>query len=429
MHRIDTKKADKESRHFVVFSIIVLFVVGFLLNRPVDIIIGMKNIVFSRDALVTDYFIIGGYGATFVNVALVVLMEYLLLYYEKVKFTGLTLAALYINAGFAFFGKNPVNITPILLGVLLYAKAHHAKLSRFIYTALFGTCLGPFVTEMMYMLPFATPVKLICAILIGMLIGYILPPLSSHTSSMHLGYNLFNVGFSAGILAFVMMCVLKSFGLSAEGVLIWQGESPTILIVGIFVFFASAFVYGLYLSKWKLEGLKKVIKHPGRAVSDFVLTDGAGSAFMSMGVVGLIGALYIVVIGGDFSGPVIGAMLTAFGFSAFGAHPKNYSIVLLGVFLSTFISKYEPTTPAIQLAAMFAVGIAPIAGQFGITAGIIAGILHAAIVTCTSSMYGGLNLYNNGFSCGWVAVIMVPVMESFIKRRLDNKKERAGQKV
>ncbi|MBQ7840940.1 MAG: DUF1576 domain-containing protein, partial [Lachnospiraceae bacterium] len=30
--------------------------------------------------------------------------------------------------------------------------------------------------------------------------------------------------------------------------------------------------------------------------------------------------------------------------------------------------------------------------------------------------YGGLNLYNNGFSCGWVAIFMVPLLESFIKR-------------
>ena len=111
----------------------------------------------------------------------------------------------------------------------------------------------------------------------------------------------------------------------------------------------------------------------------------------------------------------------AFGFSAFGAHVKNYFPILLGVYLFTFISKYEPTEPGILLAAIFGVGIAPIAGQFGVVPGIVAGMLHSAIVMCTSAMYGGLNLYNNGFSAGWVAIFMVPAMESFIKHFKDKK--------
>ena len=69
-----------------------------------------------------------------------------------------------------------------------------------------------------------------------------------------------------------------------------------------------------------------------------------------------------------------------------------------------------------EIAAVFAVGLAPIAGQFGVLAGIVAGMLHSAIVMYTGQMYGGLNLYNNGFSCGWVAIMMVPLIESFMSR-------------
>ena len=137
---------------------------------------------------------------------------------------------------------------------------------------------------------------------------------------------------------------------------------------------------------------------------------------MNMALVGISCLIYIICIGGDLSGPVWGTILTAFGFAAFGAHLKNYTPILLGVFLSTFINKFTPTTPAIQLAAIFGVGLAPIAGQFGTLAGIVAGALHVAIVTCTNNLYGGLNLYNNGFSCGWVAIIVVPFVESFISR-------------
>jgi len=426
---VDVKAGDKACKRFVLFSIIYLMITAFVLDTPAQILAGMKRIVISRDALITDYFVIGGYGAALFNAALVMLIEYGLLIVEKVNFTGLTLAALYINVGFALFGKNPVDILPIIIGTCIYAAVHHTRLNRYIYTAIFGTCLAPFVTEMVYVLPFGPVANGILAVLTGIFIGFVLPPLSAHTASMHMGYNLFNVGFSAGIIAFVLVCILQSFGIQAQGVLIWQEETPVWLYLWIAAFFIAAFGYGLYLNKGDLKKALKIMRHPGRAVADYVLMDGAGSTFVNMGLVGMIGLLYIWAVGGQLSGPVIGAMLTAFGFSAFGAHPKNYLPVLAGVYLSTFINKFEATTPAVQLAALFAVGLAPIAGQFGVIPGIFAGALHVAIVTCTSAMYGGLNLYNNGFSCGWVAIFMVPLLESFIKRYELRRAKKAERKM
>jgi len=413
---IDIKAGDKACKRFVLFSIIYLVVTAVVLDTPAEILAGLKRIIISRDALITDYFVIGGYGAAFFNAALVMLIEYGMLLLEKVNFTGLTLAALYINAGFALFGKNPVNILPIIVGTVLYAYLHHTKLSRYIYTAMFGTCLGPFVTELVYILPFGNPINGVIAVAVGIFIGLSLPPLAAHTATMHMGYNLFNVGFAAGVLAFILMCVMQSIGLSAESTMIWMQDTPNWLILWLGVFFGGAFLYGLYLNKWNIKDVIRITRHPGRAVADFVLMDGAGATFMNMGAIGMIGLLYILAIDGELCGPVMGAMLTAFGFAAFGAHTRNYLPVLAGVFFSTFVNKFDVATPGIQLAALFAVGIAPIAGQFGILPGILAGGLHVAVVTCTGAMYGGLNLYNNGFSCGWVAIFMVPMLESFMKR-------------
>lgn len=375
---------------------------------------GLWVIVISRDALITDYFGLAGYASAFLNAMLVMGMGLWLLCREKVRFTGLTMAAVFINVGYALWGKNPVNILPILLGTSAYALVHGAKLSRYIYTGFFGTSLAPLVTELVFELPFDRRANLLVSIAVGVLIGFILPGLSVHTASMHMGYNLFNVGFSAGILAFVVVCVLKSFGIESESVMIWREGRPLWIVAGLYGYFLLTFLYGLYLCGGKMAGILKVWRHPGRAVADFVLLEGAGSTLMNMALVGAVCVTYICLIGGDFSGPVVGAILTAFGFSAFGAHVRNYTPVLAGVFLSTFLNRFTPTTPGVQLAAAFAVGLAPIAGRFGVAAGIVAGMLHTAIVMCTSQMYGGLNLYNNGFSAGWVAIIMVPALESFL---------------
>ncbi len=214
----------------------------------------------------------------------------------------------------------------------------------------------------------------------------------------------------------MIVCVLKSLGLQTETVLQWEEGRPAGVAAGLFLFFLAVFLVGFICSDRKLDGLKKIFTRPGRAVSDFILMDGAGPAMMNMGLMGIICTTYILLIGGDFSGPVVGAIMMVFGFSAFGAHVKNYLPVLLGVYLFTFVSRYEPTTPGIQLAAIFGIGLSPIAGQFGIPAGILAGILHSAVAMCTAQIYGGLNLYNNGFSAGWVAVVLVPALESFIKQ-------------
>lgn len=45
-------------------------------------------------------------------------------------------------------------------------------------------------------------------------------------------------------------------------------------------------------------------------------------------------------------------------------------------------------------------------------------MLHTAVVVCSSALYGGLNLYNNGFSAGLVAIVLVAALERFIKLRL-----------
>lgn len=400
---------------FSMFTLLVLLAAAFIIGTPRELAEGMWLIIISRDALITDYFKLSGYGAAFLNAAIVFGIGIIMVIKQKIPFTGLTMAALFINAGYALWGKNPINVIPILLGTKLYARAHKSGFSRYIYTALFGTCLAPLVTELVYLLPFHPAVNLLFAVMTGVFIGFVLPSLSMHTASMHMGYSLFNVGFSGGVFAFIIVCVLKAFGMESESVLIWKEGSGLIISLALYAYFSCAVFFGLFISSGKIGGLFRIMRHPGRAVADFVLMDGAGPTLMNMGLIGILCETYILLIGGDLSGPVIGAILTAFGFSAFGAHVRNYLPVLAGVYLSTFITVFEPDTPGIQLAAIFAVGLAPIAGQFGILAGMIGGFLHAAIVMCTTQMYGGLNLYNNGFSTGWVAILMVPVMESFMK--------------
>ena len=132
-----------------------------------------------------------------------------------------------------------------------------------------------------------------------------------------------------------------------------------------------------------------------------------------MGIMGILALSYILLIGAELNGPTIGGILTVVGFSAFGKHPKNALPVVLGFFIGALITIREPNSTVIAFSALFVTALAPIAGSFGVIAGMIAGFFHSLIVTNLGYLHGGLNLYNNGFTAGFVAAILVPLINTF----------------
>ncbi len=73
--------------------------------------------------------------------------------------------------------------------------------------------------------------------------------------------------------------------------------------------------------------------------------------------------------------------------------------------------------PSAILALLLSTTLAPVAGEFGILAGILAGFLHSSVALNVGIVYGGMNLYNNGFAGGLIAMFLVPVLQSFKDRR------------
>ena len=99
-----------------------LAAIGLILDDPSNILPGLWKIMITEDALITDYMEIAGVGAAFVNSALVTLISIGILYLAKDPINGYTVVEIGLMAGFALFGKNIVNIWPIIGGTFLYAK-------------------------------------------------------------------------------------------------------------------------------------------------------------------------------------------------------------------------------------------------------------------------------------------------------------------
>ncbi|MDR2940602.1 MAG: DUF1576 domain-containing protein, partial [Clostridiales bacterium] len=121
------------------------------------------------------------------------------------------------------------------------------------------------------------------------------------------------------------------------------------------------------------------------------------------------------IFGLDFNGPVIGGIFTIIGFGAFGKHIKNIYPVMGGAILAACFNTEPHASGSNSLAILFSTALAPIAGQFGPIAGFICGFLHVLLVSSVGSLHQGLNLYNNGYAAGFIALIVVPIISALRK--------------
>ena len=404
------------SKYMCVAFGISLIAMGFACESPGNILIGLREYILCEDILLTDYFVIGSIGAAFVNAGLVTLISIALTLWIKTPYTGSTIAMIFLMGGFALFGKNPVNILPFFLGVWLYSRIKGHPMARYTNAALFSTTLAPIVSDLMLHGSFPFIVRMAVALLGGALIGYLIIPLAEHSFSTHMGYSLINYGFAGGLMALIIASSIQAMGGSIETQMIWQEGLPAPVLLYLILLIVALTLAGLWLCGWNPLAYLRIMRHSGRAPTDFVITDGVGAAMVNMGAMGLVSLGYILLIGGDLNGPVVGAILTSIGFGAAGEHPKNTIPVMAGVFIASHIMIPSNTDPGMQLAALFGTALAPISGQFGAHYGVLAGLLHAAVVLATAAPCGGYNLYNNGFAAGLVALVMVSMIQGVSKR-------------
>ena len=124
----------------------LLALTGFLLDTPENILAGLKVIVLTEDALITDYVMVAGVGAALVNSALVTAISLCVLIFSKDVLNGMTLVVIGLMSGFSLFGKNFVNIWPILLGSWLYAKYRKEPYASYVNIGLMSTALAPVIS-------------------------------------------------------------------------------------------------------------------------------------------------------------------------------------------------------------------------------------------------------------------------------------------
>ncbi len=402
----------------MVFILTTLVVAGLLHRGPEAAIRGFLLLQRSPTRLVTDFTVTAGIGGTLLNAAVVGAIGLFIVHFVHVRLSGPTLAAIFTMIGFSFFGSTPLNMIPLFLGVFLASRISGNPFSHYILIAFFGTSLDPLTDYLSFEAGLPALYGIPLGIFAGVIVGLILPAVAMVMLRLHQGFSLYNIGFTAGFIALFASSLLIAAGADLTLPMIWNRTSDPLLYLLIPVYSVMTLIWAIVLGKKKtFTGFFKIMKLSGRLPSDFVDITSTGAALFNMGILGLFGSAYIFVVGGDFNGPTIGALMTVMGFGAFGKHLRNCIPVMLGIFLATFLFGKSPADSGPLLAILFGTTLAPIAGEFGPLVGMLAGFLHLGIVDRTTSWHGGLNLYNNGFAAGLTATLILACIEWYRSNR------------
>jgi hypothetical protein len=389
-------------------TIVLLFADHFLTTWT-----GFVAIQLHPSLLITDYLAVGGLMGTLLNVWLVTWSAILMMSYLKVPLSGATLAGILTILGFAFFGKNVWNFLPIWLGFYLYTVYKKASLSSYAGTFLFSTGLAPLTSFIAFGIGLDWYVGLPLAVFSGIIAGFIVPLVVSIVGKFHQGYNLYNTGFGLGFIAMVFAAIIRGAGItytftnSAISVeyhdfLFWLVLASSLLLIGL----------GFFFDRKPWLRLIFLFQSPGNLPSDYVKNHGLGPTLINTGILGLLSLATITLIGVKISGPMMAAMYTLIGFGGYGKHPFNSVPVMIGLSLATLLPGFNLTDLSPSIGLFFVTALAPIAGKFGLFYGLIAGFIHLLISPYALNLQGGFDLYNNGFTAGLVAGVVVVIAQN-----------------
>ncbi len=403
------------------------------------ILSGFWQILSQPSKVSTNYFAVGGYAATFLNMGLVGLICTGLYCLPGAKANNASTLAFILTLGFCSWGINVINIWPTVFGVVVYCLVKKEKVSANVNAMLFSTGIAPLITDLMIRYPstevigFNVPGVLL-AVAVGFVIGFFLPAGLAYSPKVHKGFDLYSAALPIGMTAFFLNAVLyKTMGVSlpaAPDAAALQVASASIVNIFCCVVFGVCIVVALLMG-CKPKDYWRLLADP-ELVTNFSSTYGNAVFLMNLGVYGLFILGYYNLIGATFNGVTFGVIFCMLATCNSGSHPGNVWPIMLGyVVASTVCGWISPlvggdfagaiNAQAIVVGLCYANGLSPIADKYGWQYGFAAAIMHYLLVTSVPNLHGGFCLYNGGFTAALICIILVPELERFFKTKDERK--------
>lgn len=443
--RVNTmKKLNALSESDFLKALFGFFAVAFLAAAVLmpdrgRMISGLYRIISQPNKISTNYFYLGGYAATFLNMGLVAFFCLGLFVIFGATANNVSTLAFLLTLGFTSWGINVLNMWPSILGVLLYCGVKREKCGANVNVMLFSTGIAPLITELMvrYPRPEAVGFNLpgvALALVVGLAIGFFLPAGLAHAPKVHKGFDLYNAAVPVGMMAFFLQAVLyKSMGVALPAAPAAETlQVASRLTVNVF----CGIVFGLLVVTAFLMGCKpkdywKLMVDPENAAS-FSATYGKAAFLMNVGVYGLFILGYYNLIGASFNGITFGIIFCMLACCNSGSHPGSVLPIMLGYLAASWL--YQALSnltggsftgainaQAIMVGLCYANGLSPIADKYGWKFGVLAAGMHYLLVTSVPALHGGFCLYNGGFTAALICIILLPTLERFAKTKDERK--------
>ncbi len=424
------------------------FTLAFLVAAPMmpdrsNMLSGLWQIVSQPSKISTNYFAVGGYAATFLNMGLVALFCLALYVLFGAVANNVSTLAFLLTLGFTSWGINVLNMWPSVLGVVLYSLVKREKCSANVNAMLFSTGIAPLITELMVRYPYAEAVGfrvsgVALAIFVGLAIGFFLPAGLAHAPKVHKGYDLYNAAVPVGMTAFFLQAVLyKSMGVAlpaapAAEILTVASRATTntfcLIVFGVLVLIALA-MGCTPKDYWALMMDKS-------EAASFSATYGKAAFLMNVGVYGLFILGYYNLIGGTFNGVTFGIIFCMLACCNSGSHPGSVLPIMMGYVAASWIFQALSAAvggtfagainaQAIMVGLCYANGMSPISRKYGWEYSFLAAMMHYTLVTSVPLLHGGYCLYNGGFTAAFVCLLLIPILERFTKTKAQLLAEKA----
>ena len=436
MNKLKTMSESSFLKLFMAFMSACFIVGALFMPDRAQMISGFWTILSSPAKISTNYFDLGGYAATFLNMGLVGVVLLALYVVFKATCNNVSTFAFILTVGFSSWGMNVINILPSMLGVVLYCLVKKEKMN--VNAMIFSTGIAPLLSDLLVRYPNAEVVGfnlpgLMVTLIVGVFIGFLIPAGLGHAPQVHKGFDLYSAAVPVCFIAFFLNATLyKTMGIDLPGVTsdLTVASQATVNIFCAVVF--GLCVVGALAMGCKPKDYVKLLTSKDH-VANISGTMGREVFLMNVGIYGLFILAYYNAIGASFNGVTFGIIFCMLCTCNSGSTPANVWPIMAGYVLFSaafgWLSALAGGTyamtinaQAIAIGLCFANGLSPVARKYGWFWGIVAGGLHFLLVTSVPNMHGGYCLYNGGFTAAVICVLMIPVLEKFCKTRAEKAK-------
>ena len=394
---------------------------------------GLVTILTTPCKVTTNYFSVGGYAGTFLNMGLLGLVILALYHVSGGVVNNVSTLAFLLTLGFGSWGINILNMWFPILGVVVANLIKKDKPLSNVNAMLFSTGLAPLLSDLLVRYPNAEVVGFnllgfVLAVVVGIIAGMAISSGLGHSPNVHKGFNIYSAALPVGVTTFFLNGMLyKVLGIELPGaagdmaVASWANTNIFCLVL-----FGTCVVLALALG-CSFKDYWNLLKNRGQ-VNNVSGTLGNATFLMNVGVFGLFILGYYNLVGGSFNGVTFGLIFCMLCTCNSGSRPSNVWPIMLGYVVASSVSgvlsgllggnfTLAINAQAILVGLCYANGLSPVCDKYGWQYGFLASMIHYTLVTLVPNIHGGFCLYNGGFTGIFVCILLIPVLERFVKTK------------